>query len=288
MLYKLVMKVNANRFKAILPKLISQEQAGFIVGRNISDNIFLAQEVIHSIKSKRKWKNWMVVKLDLEKAYDRVSIYLVKCGWNSYFSIASDYVRHILLYYADPLEWYAYFKSVRGIRQGCPLSPYLFVLYMEWLGHIIWAGIDYAWDGPAVSHLFFADDLVIFCKAHLDQAQLLDDILNKFRETLGHRISVRKSNVFFSKVTTGEVRNQINQMFRFQEVQNLGRYLGVPLLHKRVTKNTLSFLVDKLLMIPKGVCLEIEKVVRHFIWGRTDGNPKMSLIGWDSICQPRT
>ncbi|KAK5793475.1 hypothetical protein PVK06_034624 [Gossypium arboreum] len=72
-LYKLIMKVIANRFKVVFPKLISQEQAGFIVGRNISDNIILAQEVIHSMQCKQKGKNWMAVKLDLEKAYDRVS-----------------------------------------------------------------------------------------------------------------------------------------------------------------------------------------------------------------------
>ncbi|KAH1097427.1 hypothetical protein J1N35_014348 [Gossypium stocksii] len=53
-LYKLIMKVIANRFKVIFPKLISQEQAGFIAGHNISDNIILAQEVIHSMRCKRK------------------------------------------------------------------------------------------------------------------------------------------------------------------------------------------------------------------------------------------
>ncbi|KAL1078057.1 hypothetical protein V6Z11_D10G136600 [Gossypium hirsutum] len=111
-------------------------------------------------------------------------------------------------------------------------------------------------------------------------------------------------------------------MFRFQEVQNLNTYLGVPLFHERVTSNTLSFIVDKVrqklqnwdarklsmagritlahsvllsipnyfmqfLMIPKGVCSEIEKLVRQFIWGRTDSHIKMSLVGWDSICQPQ-
>ncbi|KAK5772658.1 hypothetical protein PVK06_048951 [Gossypium arboreum] len=72
-LYKLVMKVIANRFKVIFPKLISQEQAGFIAERNISDNIILTQEIIHSMRCKQKARNWMALKLDLEKAYDRVS-----------------------------------------------------------------------------------------------------------------------------------------------------------------------------------------------------------------------
>lgn len=72
-LYKLVMKVIANRFKVIFPKLISQEQAGFIAGRNIPGNIILAQKVIHSMRCNRKGRKLMAIKLDLEKTYERVS-----------------------------------------------------------------------------------------------------------------------------------------------------------------------------------------------------------------------
>ncbi|KAH1045831.1 hypothetical protein J1N35_036615 [Gossypium stocksii] len=61
----------------------------------------------------------------------------------------------------------------------------------------------------------------------------------------GHRISVRKSNIYFSKSTDGGVRNQISQMFGFQEVQNLDTYLGITLLHERVTSSTLTFIVEK-------------------------------------------
>ncbi|KAH1130714.1 hypothetical protein J1N35_002092 [Gossypium stocksii] len=71
---------------------------------------------------------------------------------------------------------------------------------------------------PVVSHMFFADDLVVFCKAQLDQTRLLDIILSQFCEISGHKIGVRKSNIFFSKNTRDDVRNQISQLFRFQEV----------------------------------------------------------------------
>lgn len=72
------------------------------------------------------------------------------------------------------------FKSVRGIRQGYPLSPYLFVLCIEWLGRLMHAQIDEGrWrpirlsrPGPNLLHLFFADDLVIFYKAKMHQANL--------------------------------------------------------------------------------------------------------------------
>ncbi|KAH1098440.1 hypothetical protein J1N35_015361 [Gossypium stocksii] len=147
------------------------------------------------------------------------------------------------------------FKPVRGIRQGCLLSSYLFVLCMKWSGFIIrkemelgnWDPIRLSRRGPAISHLFFVDNLVIFCKANRTQAQRLDFILKQFCEFSGHKISIRKSNIFFSKTTSGDVRNQIIQMFGFQEVQNLGKYLGVPLLHERITKSTLNFIIDKVI-----------------------------------------
>ncbi|KAA3474645.1 reverse transcriptase [Gossypium australe] len=336
-LYKLVMKVIANRFKVIFPKLISQEQAGFIAGRNIFDNIILAQEVIHSMRCNQKGRKWMAIKLDLEKAYDRVNwefinVSLIAAGIplflrNVIMSAISSSTMQVLWNGVTTQK----FKPNRGIRQGCPLSPYLFVLCMEWLGHFIhfeietgsWDPIRLSRSGPPISHLFFADDLVIFCKAQIDQAHLLESILSLFCGISGHKISARKSNIYFSKSTEANTRNQISQLLGFQEVQNLGTYLGATLLHDRVTKSTFNFVVDKIrrklnswdarklsfagritlaqsvllsipsyfmqtMMIPRGVCDVIERLVRQFIWGGTGMQPKMALVGWDTICQPRS
>lgn len=115
------------------------------------------------------------------------------------------------------------FKLARGIRQGCPLSPYLFVLCMEWLGRIIHVKIDEGKWCPirllrtclALSHLFFADDLVMFYKAEMEQAQLLLGMLNHFYDFAGHKISMRKSNIYFSKGTDDGSCTRISQLFGF-------------------------------------------------------------------------
>ncbi|KAA3485757.1 reverse transcriptase [Gossypium australe] len=336
-LYKLVMKVIANRFKVVFPNFISPEQAGFIAGRNISDNVIIAQEVIHSMRSKKASKNWMAIKLDLEKAYDRISwefihLSLVATGIPEGLrkvimnAISSSTMQ--ILWNGVPSRS---FKPVRGIRQGCPLSPYLFVLSMEWLGNLIrhemrkgrWNPIRLSRSGPDLSHLFFADDLVIFGKADMGQAHVLKDVLQCFCALSGHRVSPRKSNMFFSKGVDIRLQDQISQFFGFQKVLNLGKYLGIPLLHDRITKSSFNFVIDKVrnklqnwdarklslagritlaqsvllaipsylmqsLVIPKGVCDEIEMIVRQFIWGSSTGKSKPALVGWESICQPKT
>ena len=94
----------------------------------------------------------------------------------------------------------------RCIRQGDPLSPYLFVICMEKLAHLIqthisngsWRPIRLNKGGPPLSHLFFADDLIIFAEARLDQVQVINECLSNFCAASGQKVNVSKTRVFFS------------------------------------------------------------------------------------------
>ncbi|KAH1131016.1 hypothetical protein J1N35_002394 [Gossypium stocksii] len=252
------MKVIANCFKYIFPKVISHKQAGFIVGRSITDNIILAQEVIHTMRSQKN-KKWMAIKIDLEKAYDRVSWEFIEASFqaagipgylNNVIMSAISNATLQVLWNGVPLSK---FRPARGIRQGCPLSPFLFVLCMEWLGQLIksaisegkWNPIQLSRNEPTISYLFFADDLVIFSKADTKHCGVLKTILDDFCTIPGHKINARKTNIFFSKGVDDNIVNSISSAFGFQRVYSLGHYLGVPLFHQRVTSSTLQFVVEK-------------------------------------------
>ncbi|KAK5793328.1 hypothetical protein PVK06_034471 [Gossypium arboreum] len=121
----------------------------------------------------------MTIKINLEKAYDQVRWDFIDASLQA--TSILNYLRKVIistisistiqvLWNGVPM---AKFRPARGIKQGCPLSPYLSVLCMEWLGHFIrsalskgvWKPIRLSHSGPVFSHLFFVDDLVILCIA---------------------------------------------------------------------------------------------------------------------------
>ncbi|KAA3481303.1 reverse transcriptase [Gossypium australe] len=180
-LYKLVMKA------------LSSEQAGFVAGRNITDNIIIAQEVIHSMRGAQKTRKWMAIKINLEKAFDRVQWDFIEASLQA--ACIPVYLRNFImsaissstmqvLWNGVPTQK---FRPARGVRQGCPLSPYLFILCIEWLGYSIRNAIG-------------VDIWILFSHADENQARVIKNILDDFCDYSGHRINSRKTNIFFSKV----------------------------------------------------------------------------------------
>ena len=115
-------------------------QTTFIEGRRGTDNVIIAQELIYSIRKRKGRTGFMVVKIDLEKAYDRLEWSFIKMVLE-HFGFSENMIRLImscvssitiaLLFNGSKLES---FQPSRGIRQGDPISPYLFLLCMEFLG----------------------------------------------------------------------------------------------------------------------------------------------------------
>jgi hypothetical protein len=176
-LYKIISKVLANRLKQVLPHIISLEQSAFIPGRLITDNILVAFETLHTMDTRLKGKEgFMAMKLDMSKAYDRlewdfVEGVLRKIGFaNRWISLLMSCIRtvtYLILINGQP---HGLITPTRGLRQGDPLSPYLFILCAEVLSSLLQhsskegliSGVSLSRGGTRIHHLFFADDSLLF------------------------------------------------------------------------------------------------------------------------------
>jgi hypothetical protein len=177
--YKILSKVLANRLKIVLPKLISATQNAFDQGRQILDLVLIAYEVLDS--RLMQGQPGVLCKLDIEKAYDHVNwdllLYLLRrCGfsrqWCKWIQFCISTVRFSIIVNDCPQ---GFFGSSRGLCQGDPLSPLLFVLIMEMLSclmdHAIGGGYISSFSAGTddsspmmISHLLFAND---FCSVML-------------------------------------------------------------------------------------------------------------------------
>ncbi|CAN1131439.1 Transposon TX1 uncharacterized 149 kDa protein [Linum perenne] len=201
--YKAITKCIADRLRKHMNKLIGDNQTSFVPGRQISENIIILQEVIHSLRSKTGKAGSMVIKLDLAKAYDRLEWSFVEetlALANFPRSLISLIIACISTS-STQISWNGSltpsFQPGRGLRQGCPLSPFLFTLCIERLSILInnsvaaneWKPIRLTKDGPALSHIFFADDLVLFGVAGQWQSRVICSLLNTFCAASGQMVS---------------------------------------------------------------------------------------------------
>ncbi|XP_071916201.1 uncharacterized protein [Coffea arabica] len=162
-------------------------------------------------------------------------------------------------------ERVGYVKPSRGIRQGDPLSPYLFLFCSEGLSNLMAraienrqiTGIKVSRNGPVLSHLFFADDSLFCCKAHPQEARAMQRILAKYELALGQCINYDKSAAFFSRNCSRQQR--------------------------RDGSTTYSAMQEK--RLPKGLCTEICGHMVKFWRGQNEEERKMQWISWEKITQ---
>ncbi|XP_035545050.1 uncharacterized protein LOC109016147 [Juglans regia] len=256
--YKICSKIIVNRLTSLLPKMISLEQGAFIPGRSIFENISLTQEMVHSINKKIHGGN-VVLKLDMAKAYDRVDWDFL-LGVLFAFGFSNSFCSLIRECISTP--WYSilmngttkgFFKGGRGLRQGDPLSPYLFIILQEILSRLIKQSVEEKRFGQfsqargtrLISHLMYADDVVIFTNGGRSSIRNILRILDIYESWTGQLINKEKTAMFFSnKISIARKRN-LKRLTGFSEGKFPFKYLGIPIVSGKLKIADLEELVRK-------------------------------------------
>ena len=249
--YKLVTKIIANRIKKILPRIIPENQGGFIKGRKILDNVILVQEAIHS---SFLWKEkGMVVKLDLANAFDRVNHDFLFAVMEK-FGFSTELIGWIKGCICTP--WIAplvngrptkFFQVSRGIRQGRPLSPLLYAIQASVFSFqlnncqqdLSLPGLRMAQNVKDINHAQFADDTLLLGGAGVHSAKNFKKELDIYFQISGSKINLQKSKIYCWNCAVAEI-GRTSRVLEMESLQNWDSftYLGVPIFKSSIkTKN---------------------------------------------------
>ena len=176
--------------------------------------------------------------------------------------------------------------------------------------------------GTPLSHLFFADDLLLFAEASSAQALFINSVLDDFCLSSGAKVNKTKTQIYFSRNISGAVAGRLGRELGYTVTKDLGNYLSMPLLHRRVSTQTYQGILDKMQQrlsgwaasqlslagritltqsalqaipiyamqttnLPASIKAKIDQVCRRFLWSGNDEMRKMSLLSWHTICQPK-
>ena len=240
---------------------------------------------------------------------------------DSFVSIIMSCIKSIsyaVLFNGEPVE---HIKPTRGLCQGNPLSPYMFLLCaigLQVLLHKVESdgairGVYICCNGPRVSHIFFADDCVLFCCAKQIECQVILNILATYERGSGQKINKDKTNLFFSTNTSLDVQESIQQLLGMPSIRNFEKYLGLPALVGRGKKQKFSYIKERVwkklqgwkekllsqagkevliksviqaiptyamsyFKLPKGLIHELETMIQKFWWGYGNEGRKIHWV----------
>ncbi|KAJ6843968.1 uncharacterized protein M6B38_295310 [Iris pallida] len=314
------------RMEGIMQDLVSPNQAAFIKGRSIAEHSLLAHEMVREFS--RPGGEKACVKLDLRKAYDMVNRDFL-CHLMSVMGFMDHWVALIRECITSPTFSvliqgvpYGYFQSNRGFRQDDPLSPYLFTLVMEYFTCLMDLAVHrrrlvslFRRMDPPVTHLIYADDLLVFIQPSTMGLQTLAGIMEDLKSFSDLQLNRDKSRVYFSsRCSQKEERADVLGIARSDLPV---RYLGVPLTVNYARDQDCQGLVEYVqqrvegwqaaglsfggrielirsvisavahfwlqsILLPVATIRRVERLCADFLW-----RGGMHAISWEQLCRPR-
>lgn len=257
-LYKIISKVITHRLHQVIGEVINQAQSGFIPGRHIADNIILATELIRGY-GRSHISPRCVIKVDIRKAYDSVEwSFLEGMLWElgfphkciSWIMACVQSASYSLLIDGTPTKP---FKAKKGIRQGDPLSPFLFAICMEYLSRCLGRlklNPDFNFHPKCekihLTHLMFADDLLLFARADMSSIVKIMAAFQNLSQASGLAASVDKSCLYVAGVSQIEAV-QLADAIQLPVGDLPFKYLGIPLTSRKLSFAQCKRLIEKII-----------------------------------------
>ncbi|GJS09808.1 RNA-directed DNA polymerase, eukaryota, reverse transcriptase zinc-binding domain protein [Tanacetum coccineum] len=282
-LYKIISKILTNRIKPGLNKIVSLNQSAFVPGRHIQDNILITQELLRGYNRKSGAKR-CAMKIDLQKAYDTINWEFLKEVLQTvgFHDIMINWIMTCITTASFSIcvngEIKGFFKGGRGLRQGDPISPYLFTLVMEVFNMIMIKNVQeaenfkyhYGCSEIKLTHMCFADDLMVLCNGDSESLKVVKKSLDEFSRVSGLYPNLSKSTIFFGNIPEN-IKCEMLKILPFSCGKLPMRYLGVPLLAKRLGVKDCASLIDNqywasVYLLPDAIFKKLERIFKSFLW----------------------
>lgn len=224
-------------------------------------------------------------------------------------------------------ELCGYFKGTKGLRQGDPLSPYLFVLCIEVFSQLLRAkytdgsiGYHPKASDPAVSHLAFADDIMVFFDGSRSSLQNISEVFDAFSRWSGLTMNKEKTELYAGGLNQSETSDLTSLGFTLGSLPI--RYLGLPLMHRKLRISDYRPLLDKVagcftnwsaralsyagrkqlissviygsinfwasaFILPKRCLVQLQSLCSRFLWSGSITGPVNYKVSWTTICLPK-
>eukprot|EP00253_Pinus_taeda_P019711 PITA_19711 len=268
-LYKIISKIIANRIHPILSRHIAPHQFAFLEHRQIHEAVGAAQEGLHSIWTKHL--KAIILKIDLAKSFDRLSWLYLKMIL-IHLGFPQDFISWIMACITTPTfsvlingSASQFFHSERGLRQGCPLSPLLFLIVMDALSRLIdstkrngdYNGLRIT-DECSLTHLLFVDDVMIFLDGSIRDSRTFSNIINLFS-------SATRLNIWSHRY-----------------LSRAGRLVLV----KAVLEATPVYWMA-LAWIPRSILARLQQIYNRYLWNGNQDKHIFAWVGWKKIAIPK-